>query len=135
MPALILSITFTLSLAMVLFAASASANHPVPAHRDRCLEQASTQLAMNDCADKERRRADRTVRALLKRVVEGSPKAVRAERKKEQRAWMETRAIVCRKEAAIHEGGSILPLVYASCLSSEARARAKSLRALLSAPR
>src|SRR5258706_15624837 len=110
-PALILAITLSLSLLMVLTAARANASQPTTPHLDRCLEEASTQLAMNDCADRERKLADHELRRLWREVAKatGAP----AKLKREQRTWMKTRKQRCRQEAALHEGGSIMPLVFA----------------------
>ena len=128
----LLLIAFAFSLAFFVTLSPASASQPGSAHHDRCLEEAATQLAMNDCADQERQLADKEVARLFVRVASGSRDRNKFARA--QRRWAHARETRCRKEAALHEGGSILPLVYASCLSSVAHERIHALKAALATP-
>lgn len=138
--ALSLALSLPLSLAISLSCAAASASAPrvevgeVVEVVDSCLETSFTQLELNDCADRERRVADRALGRLVKRLAHRRDAAAVAKLRREQRAWQTARVTRCRRESALHEGGSILPLVYASCLADAAKARTAFLQPLTSAP-
>ena len=93
---------------------------------------AQTQLEMNECALRDYQVADTelnaryaTARALLERLGAGAVALRDA-----QRAWLAFRDSACEAEGAVYAGGSIQPMIVASCLARLTRQRSEDLRAL-----
>lgn len=120
-----------LPFALIAFAA------PVAAEDLDC-ENAMTQLDMNRCAHQAYLLADEDLniaygmavdaaRLMDEYLQDGEVPAVTMLRDA-QRAWITFRDKACELESTIVRGGSMQPLIYASCLERETRARSESLR-------
>ena len=93
---------------------------------------AGTQMAMNVCAAQAYKAADAELnaryaeaRAAMQRVPGGATALRDA-----QRAWIAFRDKACEVEGMQYEGGSIRPMIVASCLARLTGQRAEDLRAL-----
>ena len=80
-----------------------------------------TQLEMNQCAANEYRSADKDLNAFYSKL-EKSKDLVSAER-----AWVAYRDAECAYQVKAVEGGSMAPLVQASCLADLTKQRLKQL--------
>lgn len=120
-----------LPFALIAFAA------PVAAEDLDC-ENALTQLDMNRCAHQAYLLAEEDLnhaygmavdaaRSMDKYLQNGEVPTVTMLRDA-QRAWITFRDKACELESTIVRGGSMQPLIYASCLERETRARTESLR-------
>jgi uncharacterized protein YecT (DUF1311 family) len=78
-----------------------------------------TQMEMNACAASDYSRADEELNAVWRKL----PKS--KELLAAQRAWIAYRDAECSFRRAQFEGGSIAPLIYATCLSELTRQRTK----------
>lgn len=91
---------------------------------------ASTQAAMNDCADQDflAAGADYSARyqALSARLTAGSKTALRGT----QKAWLAYRTAACNLESSGLQGGSAQAMVRAQCAARMTRARAAELAQL-----
>lgn len=93
---------------------------------------APTQMEATRCADAAARAADVDLNAVWAKAVaavRGTPAA--APLQQAQRAWISYRDLACGAEAARYEGGSIAPMIRASCIERLTRARAADLALLL----
>lgn len=108
------------------------------AAEDLDCDAAMTQLDINRCAHQAYLLADEDLnhaygmavavaRQMDDYLQEGERPAV-ALLREAQRAWIVFRDKACELESTIVRGGSMQPLVYASCLERETRTRTESLR-------
>jgi len=81
----------------------------------------NTQMEMNQCAANEYRSADKDLNAFYSKL-EKSKELVSAER-----AWVAYRDAECAYQVKAVEGGSMAPLVQASCLADLTKQRLKQL--------
>lgn len=123
--------------ALLLMQAAAQAQEPSVG-----CEEATTQMAMNICADREYASADRELNAVWKKASEHA-KAADAEigagtqhggLLAAQRAWLTFRDAHCSFKANQYRGGSIMPLIHANCLTALTRSRTRQLRDYLEFP-
>jgi uncharacterized protein YecT (DUF1311 family) len=115
--------------ALLLFAASP----PLHAQPSRCMDEARTQLAMNECAGEEWGQADSVLNAVYAQVVAEVDSIQLPLLRDAQRAWIRLRDADCQVEAAEFEGGSMQPMVETLCLAQETRRRTEYLRRLVTA--
>ena len=108
------------------------------AAEDLDCDNAMTQLDMNRCAHQAYLLADEDLnlaygmavdmaRSMDAYLQEGEVPAVELLRDA-QRAWITFRDKACEVESTMFRGGSMQPLIYATCLERETRARTESLR-------
>lgn len=116
------------ALPLVLFAAAASADDA----DDIDCDNATTQIDMNICADKDYQTADRKLNDVYRKVMTALGDAgYRAKLKTAEKAWIQYRDTECTFEAAQNEGGSIYPMEYSSCVTRLTGARTKELQTYL----
>ena len=118
---------FTLSATLATAQAARAAPSPaLPADGqvlDPCLESAATTYEMGVCAKAERRRQDRRLFRVVRRLSRMLPHAEQQTFAKAHSQWRRTQRARCRAEASDFQGGSLMPLVYAGCLNEAARVR------------
>ncbi len=114
--------------ALVAFAATehSSAQQRKSATAQPC-EDARTQLEMNECADREYRKADAELNRVYQQLVRASG-GTDAKLKAAQLAWIKFRDAECDYKAAFNEGGSMQSMTYSFCLADVTAARTKQLR-------
>ncbi len=95
-----------------------------PAAADEC-EHATTQNALNICAEDNYRTADEA----LNSAWAGLPDATKSKLRDGQRDWIAQRDTQCKATAAEAEGGSMYPLLYFGCLADKTQDRTRWLRA------
>ncbi|WP_035661049.1 lysozyme inhibitor LprI family protein [Flavobacterium seoulense] len=92
---------------------------------------AQTQMEMNAKAQKEYQKAD----AELNKVYQKLMKILSKEDKKllitAQKDWLKFRDSHCKFESQQYDGGSIQPLIIATCLSQQTTKRVNDLKASL----
>lgn len=100
--------------------------------------KAQTQVDMNTCADQDYQRADKKLNELYKKLQARDAAAGEAQQKTSlrdaQRAWIKFRDSECAYETIGFEGGSIEPLVHASCMAELTDQRNQTLQRLLNNP-
>ncbi len=115
---------FALLFAAVLLAMPASA-------QESDCRNAMTQSDMNICANRNYQTADRALNTAYADLLSALNDAgFKAKLRAAQRNWISYRDSVCAFETAGNEGGSIHPLLYASCLTRLTRERTRALEAL-----
>lgn len=88
---------------------------------------ASTQLAMNECAGRSFRAADAELNSTYKALTQKVTKPRLAKLKSAERAGIAYRDAQCAFETAGTEDGSIHPMVVSSCFEGLTRAQTKRL--------
>lgn len=91
---------------------------------------ATTQAALNACADAEFQSASADYAARYRALAQDLPPAQRAQLRRMQDAWLQYRTQACRFEAGPSAGGSVQGFVYWRCAARLTRARAAELEAL-----
>jgi uncharacterized protein YecT (DUF1311 family) len=89
-----------------------------------------TQLEVNQCADRQYRKADAELNRVYQQLVRAAGGAD-AKLKAAQLAWLKFRDAECDYEAGRYEGGSMKPMVYSFCLADVTGARTKQLKDVL----
>lgn len=115
---------YLLALAPLLLSAAAQA--------DDCAN-ASTQSAMNECADKQYKQADSQLNALYKQInsrLQDSPDS-KKRLVSAQRAWVAFRDAECAFAASGVEGGSVYPMIYNGCLAELTEKRVAAFKTYL----
>jgi uncharacterized protein YecT (DUF1311 family) len=112
---------FLVTWAMLGFMASAANAQTVDC------ANASTQLAMNECAERSFKAADAELNSTYKALTQKVTKPGLAKLKSAERAWIAYRDAQCAFETAGTEDGSIHPMVVSSCLEGLTRAQTKRL--------
>ncbi|MGL5334977.1 MAG: lysozyme inhibitor LprI family protein [Enterovibrio sp.] len=86
-----------------------------------------TQLEMNDCALQQFENAEKKlIMAYRKRLAQlDEPRASKF--KQAQASWQTHRKAECLYQASAYQGGSIYPLIYATCLEQMTEQRRKTL--------
>ena len=123
--------------ALLLMQASAQAAEPQVDCQDPL-----TQMAMNICSGREYNAADLELNAVWKKASARAKKwdaevgdgTQHRELLAAQRAWLTYRDAQCSFEANQYRGGSIMPLIQATCLTALTKARTKQLREYLEFP-
>lgn len=95
---------------------------------DPCVN-ALTQFAMNQCAGKAYRAADATMNQVYRKLVSMlDEEEEKAQLKEAQTAWLKYRDTNCEYVADQYKGGSIRPLIEASCLEDMTKRRTTELK-------
>jgi uncharacterized protein YecT (DUF1311 family) len=113
--------------AVVLTAAS---GHPDERPLD-CREGGRNQLEMNACAGLKADAANRRLAALVAELDGVLPPGLRQGLASIQKQWLALRDLDCKWEQSAFEGGSVAPLVYASCVASQTEQRIDRLKVFL----
>ena len=108
-------------------ALSASAQRKSQAAKPLPCDDARTQLEMNECADREYRKADAELNRVYQELVRASG-GTDAKLKAAQLAWIKFRDAECNYKASFNEGGSMQPMTYSFCLADLTTGRTKQLR-------
>ncbi|MDQ3907943.1 MAG: lysozyme inhibitor LprI family protein [Acidobacteriota bacterium] len=114
------------ALAACALSGGASAQRKAAAQSNPC-EEARTQSELNECADREYKKADAELNRAYQQLMRASGGSD-AKLKTAQLAWIKFRDAECDYEAAGAEGGSMQPMVYSFCLADVTKARTKQLR-------
>jgi uncharacterized protein YecT (DUF1311 family) len=102
------------------------------AQADDC-DNAADQQAMSECVGKSYKKADADLNGLYKQIAQrlksdpDTTKLLVAA----QRAWVSFRDAECTFSASTSQGGTIYPMVYASCLDGLTEKRIADLKAYL----
>jgi len=113
--------------AATLVAASLHPDEPRPDYRDG----GRGQLEMNACAGQRADAAKKRLGALLAELDGVLQPQVRQSLAGVQTRWAELRDLDCRWERSLFEGGSVAPLVYASCIAAQTEQRIDRLKLFL----
>ncbi|WP_244847864.1 lysozyme inhibitor LprI family protein [Caballeronia sp. SL2Y3] len=115
----------------LLLATLVCATVPAWADSSSCLDKASTQMAMDECAGRELKAADQklndTYRTLLSKVSKDGAEQLR----KAQRAWIAWRDAQCTFDTMGTRGGSINSMENALCVEKLTQAQTAHLAAQL----
>jgi uncharacterized protein YecT (DUF1311 family) len=106
---------------------SASAQRKKSTTEANPCDEARTQVEMNECADREYKKADAELNRVYQQLMRASG-GKDAKLKAAQLAWIKFRDAQCDYEAAFNEGGSMQPMTYSFCLADVTGARTKQLR-------
>ena len=87
-----------------------------------------TQFDMNQCAGKAFRAADATMNQVYRKLVSMLDEGEKAQLKEAQVAWLKYRDTNCEFVADQYKGGSIRPLIQATCLKDMTKGRTTELR-------
>jgi len=87
-----------------------------------------TQLALNECAAERATAADRRLRALLAELRPTLDSGSAARLRAVQIRWVRYRDAHCAWDAEAVEGGSMQPMVYATCLWTLTEERIRTLQ-------
>ncbi|GAA3871500.1 lysozyme inhibitor LprI family protein [Celeribacter arenosi] len=99
--------------------------------QERDCDNAQTQTDMNICAGLALDAADAELNATYQDVMadlKTNQPGVALALRDAQRAWIPFRDAACHAEALRYEGGSIQPLIHASCLEKLTRQRTNDIR-------
>lgn len=94
-----------------------------------------TQLEMNQCASQSFKREDARFKNYDQQLAVKLDVQARQLFKSVQQAWLNFRAQQCSFETAAYEGGSIAPMVYATCMADLTQQRNKALASMLNSER
>jgi uncharacterized protein YecT (DUF1311 family) len=83
---------------------------------------------MNQCAGKAFRAADATMNQVYRRLVSMLDEDEKAQLKEAQTAWLKYRDTNCEFVADQYKGGSIRPLIEATCLGDMTKSRTTELK-------
>jgi uncharacterized protein YecT (DUF1311 family) len=89
---------------------------------------AQTQYEMNQCAGKAFRAADATLNEVYRKLVSMLNEDEKAQLKDAQTAWLKYRDTNCEFVADEYKGGSIRPLILATCLGNMTKSRTAELK-------
>jgi uncharacterized protein YecT (DUF1311 family) len=98
-----------------------------PSSNEQVCKDPTTQAEISQCAIAEYQRADKELNQPYSELKKTQDAAVFAKLQAAQRAWVGYRDANCDAEAALYEGGSIVPTIRADCLESLTRERIKEL--------
>ena len=96
-----------------------------PARAEEDCSRSVVQTDINLCMQHNFEEAD----AELNRVWKALPQETRDKLREDERHWITSRDIACKREAAESEGGSIYPTEFYGCLEERTLKRIKELRA------
>jgi uncharacterized protein YecT (DUF1311 family) len=115
-----------------LFAvASLLASNATWAAQPDCMNTATTQSAMNECAGKKLQESDQQLNAAYRALLGKVSKQGADQLRQTQRAWLAWRDAQCTFETMGTRGGSVNPMVHAMCMDDLTRQQAKRLDAQL----
>lgn len=89
-----------------------------------------TQTDMNICSDLAYQKADEELNVTYKKalkILEGSDAAQIEKFKEIQRSWIKYRDLNCDYAVSNYEGGTIAPLIYATCMTELTQERTKQI--------
>ncbi len=89
-----------------------------------------TQTDMNICSDLAYKKADEELNVTYKKalkILEGSDAAQIEKFKETQRSWIKYRDLNCDYAVSGYEGGTIAPLIYATCMTELTQERTKQI--------
>jgi uncharacterized protein YecT (DUF1311 family) len=123
---------FLVLCAFVVLSGSAAAAQKQPAKKPSAQKKqpcanAVTQAEMNRCAFDEYQKADAELNRIYPQVMSKLGAEHKEKLKAAQIAWIKFRDAHCECEAAVVEGGSMEPLLRATCLEQTTRDRTKQL--------
>jgi len=87
-----------------------------------------TQFEMNQCAGKAYRAADETMNQVYRKLVAMLDEDEKAKLKEAQVAWLKYRDTNCEFVGDQYAGGSIRPLIEATCLADMTKGRTTELK-------
>lgn len=87
-----------------------------------------TQFEMNQCAGKAYRAADETMNQVYRKLVAMLDDDEKAKLKEAQVAWLKYRDTNCEFVGDQYAGGSIRPLIQATCLADMTKSRTTELK-------
>ncbi|MGL5251086.1 MAG: lysozyme inhibitor LprI family protein [Vibrionaceae bacterium] len=93
-----------------LLCVSAALNAATPCH------DLDTQLEMNECASQQFEIAEKKLNITYKKVLAQLEEHRVSKFKQAQANWQNYRKAECTYQASAYQGGSIYPLIYATCL-------------------
>jgi uncharacterized protein YecT (DUF1311 family) len=96
-----------------------------------CREGGQTQFQMNVCAGQKADAAKKRLAALVAELDGNIRPQARQALVRIQARWVELRDSDCEWERGFFEGGSVAPLVYASCIASQTELRIDRLKLFL----
>jgi len=117
------AITFLLLFVM----ASGTASGQRKKKRDPCANPL-TQFDMNQCAGRAFRAADAAMSQVYRRLVSMLDEEEKPQLKEAQTAWLKYRDTNCEFVADQYKGGSIRPLIQATCLGDMTKRRTTELK-------
>ncbi|QGM96260.1 lysozyme inhibitor LprI family protein [Methylocystis parvus] len=104
-----------------------------PAHADACMDKATAQADMNECAAKAFHAADNELNAsfrqLQRRLSDDADTGKRLV--SAQRAWVAFRDAECAFSSSGVTGGTAYPMIYAMCLEGLTRKRVGDFKSYL----
>lgn len=120
----------TLPALLLACAALCTAAHAQKREAQDACADAQTQTEMNACAGRKYLLADTELNRVYDQLVLrlGGNAEQRERLKAAETAWIRYRDNNCDYEASFYDGGSIRPLVHASCLERMTKARTAELR-------
>lgn len=92
-----------------------------------------TQTDMNICADLAYKEADEELNVTYKKalkILEATNPTEIENFKEVQRAWIKFRDLHCKHAISGYEGGTIVPLIHASCMTELTEQRTKQIPGL-----
>jgi uncharacterized protein YecT (DUF1311 family) len=116
--------------ALLCLAAVNTAAQKAPAKKSPC-DDPQDQHTMNRCAQEDFQKADAELNKVYQQLVPKLEAPHKDKLKIAQRAWVAFRDAHCDCEAFSFDGGSMQPLIFASCKAQATRDRTKQLQALL----
>ena len=87
-----------------------------------------SQFEMNQCAGKAYHAADATMNQIYRKLASMLDEAEQVQLKEAQLAWLKYRDANCEFVADEYKGGSIRPLIQATCLADMTRKRTTELK-------
>ena len=116
-----------IAVALLLIAAAGFTSGQRKKNPDPCANP-QTQFEMNQCAARDYRAADAVLNQTYQRLVAMLNDEEKSQLKTAQTAWLEYRDSNCEFVGDEFKGGSMRPLIYASCLADMTRKRTIELR-------
>ena len=105
-----------------------------PAHADECMNKATAQADMTQCAAKALRASDvelnKSFQQLQRRFSDDA--AAKKRLVAAQRAWLAFRDSECAFSASGVQGGSAFPMIYGLCLDGLTQKRVEAIKGYLS---
>lgn len=105
-----------------------------PAHADACMDKATAQADITQCAGKAFRASDvelnKSFQQLQRRFSDDD--ATKKRLVAAQRAWLAFRDAECAFSASGVQGGSAYPMIYGLCLDGLTQKRVEAIKAYLS---
>ena len=86
-------------------------------------DNAMSQMEMNQCAAQDLEREDQHLNRVYTQYRASLSAKDKEALKQVQLAWIKFRDLDCKQVASVYEGGSMQPMVHASCLAERTRER------------